>query len=165
MRFFRLRVVDEDETSLVLDKIQNDESFEAAFATSLSTVLIANEVKPQDFRYKIYKDVVLTLPIVIYARKNFYLTDKFSEHIENLNAAGLTFYWQFQSFDRNYWKKFKEKSSAKFLSVSRLKGCFHILIAGQIVSLFLFFLELVNSKLEKSLKKNNLTNVILHNDF
>lgn len=142
-----MQTVSIDERLELLNKIQKEDSFKAAYGISLTAILSINQLKPPETQHKICKEVVLTLPIVIYAKRNFYLTEKLNEKIKTLKAAGLTDYWQFQSIKENFLK-FKEKSSAKVLSLTRLKGCFHVLIAGELLSILIFFLELVNSKLD-----------------
>lgn len=137
-RVVRIKIKD---TNLYLEKIQRDPYFKGVFGQSLDMILFWNQARPQAFRHKICKDIFLTIPVVIFARKNYFLLDALDEKLDILKAAGLIEFWNFQDVEKGILN-FKESNGPKILTTRHLLGCFHILISGCIVSSLVFLLEL-----------------------
>lgn len=89
---------------------------------------------------------MLTVPVVIYTRKNFYLIDALNDLIESIKAAGLFDFWTFEEVDNDFLKQ-KDTSVPKVLTTFHLIGCFHVLLTGCLVSLLIFLCELLVHKL------------------
>lgn len=136
-----MEIIKLDDTPYYLEKIQSDPFFKGAYGQSLLMILYRNQLNPIDMRYKICKDVFLTIPVVIYAKKNYFLIDALNEKIDILRATGLIDFWNFQDVDKGLLN-IKESKNPKVLTVQHLIGCFHILVIGCVGSFFVFILEL-----------------------
>lgn len=123
-----------------MEKVRTDPTFKAAYGVSLLELLYINQLRPKDSRYMICKQVLLTVPVVIYTRKDLYLIDALDEKIARMKAAGLIEFWQFQDVDKDFIN-YKEKTHPIVLTVSRLIGCFQILLIGCTISCVVFLIE------------------------
>jgi hypothetical protein len=131
-----------DEVSVHVKKIADDPTYKAAYGSSLSVALYHNG---KTLNFKICKEVFLTIPMVMYTAKDFYLLDAMNEKIENLKSAGLVNFWLSQDIDEKI-SKVKAVIYPKVLTFVHLKGTFYILFIGFSVSFFAFVLELVSLK-------------------
>lgn len=131
------------EKDFILSQIEENPSIKWAYGGSLLRILYLNQEKPKDKRFKICKDVVATIPIVIFTKQDFYLMDELNEKIVFLRASGLIEYWQFQDIDKDFLN-FKESCEPKVLTLTILEGCFHILLIGWFGSLIAFIFELIS---------------------
>lgn len=87
----------------------------------------------------------MTIPVVTYARKNFFLLSKLDEKILLLTAAGLTEFWQYQEINNR--KRTEElPRNQQVISIDDLIGCFQILLIGFLASVVAFLCELIKSK-------------------
>lgn len=109
-------------------------------------LIYANKLRPKDIRLTICEDVVLSMPVVIYARKNLFLLHAINEKIEILKAAGLVEYWYYQDVDKRYLNA-GDLTQAQVLTIGRLLGCFHLLMVGLAASTVCFIAELLASEL------------------
>lgn len=131
----------------ILNKIQIDPFSKGAFGRSLKIILARIKLNPKNFRFKICKEIFLTIPVVIYTQKNFYLLDEFDAIIEVLKSSGLIQLWEssvnfhdrFSTGISNYTKNMKA------LTLHDLEGCFYILVSGSIAGLFAYILEFLYS--------------------
>lgn len=106
--------------------------------------IFSNQKNPKDQRNIIYKEVFLTVPIVIYTRKNFYLLEVFNEKIEDLKAGGLIDFWD--SEDKSVEpRNEKDEKYPNVLMTSQLMGCFHLLLIGCLTSFVVFDFENFNT--------------------
>jgi len=94
----------------------------------------------------------MTIPIVIYTKKNFYLLQAMNDKIESLIAAGLIEYWHSLSYNKELLTK--HSIPPKVLTFDHLSGCFYIWICGCLVSLLTLVFELMISKIKR---RKNLT--------
>ena len=103
-----------------------------------------NQKLPKELRHeglKICKEVIVTIPVVIYTRKDFYLLEELNERIGIIKNSGLIDFWNFQE---TY--QVNDKTSAvenKKLTMDDLIGCFQILIFGLIASFASFVIEII----------------------
>lgn len=137
-----------EETPYYLEKIQSDPFFKGAYGQSLLYILHLNQLTPTNLRYKICKDVFLTIPVVIYAKKNFYLLDALNEKIDLMKAAGLIEFWSYQDVDKGFLN-IKDSRQPKVLTTRHFIGCFHILVFGYIASFLIFVLEISISSINR----------------
>lgn len=138
---------------IYLNKIQSDPSYKAAFVRSLTKTLLTNRLSPKDRRFTFCKEVLMTMPIVIYTKKNFYLLEKFSEKIEIFKAAGLVEFWNYQFNNKNILN-FRESQKPKILSIHHLFGSFEILFLGWGVSFVAFSTEVFAMLITKHFEKS-----------
>jgi hypothetical protein len=86
------------------------------------------------------KEPFLTLPVVIYARKNFFLLEAINERIEILKASGLLEFWLFEDIDRNFIKV-KATTELKVFSLEHLSGSFLIYLSMMFGCFVVFLVE------------------------
>lgn len=128
-----------------MEKINFGSNFKGVYEESLLRALYFNQLKPFNSRYHICNEVFMTIPIVIYTRKNFYLIDELNEKIENLKAAGLINLWNYQPIDERI--RFEhDMTKATALRLEQLVGIFEIFGAGLLISFFVFAVELLKFK-------------------
>jgi hypothetical protein len=111
----------------------------------LLKVLNENSKKPIEVRLRYCKEVFLALPVVIYAKQNFYLLDVINEKLEAFKSAGLIDYWIYNSFDFRT-ESFEAQQFPTALTMNHLLGSFSLLLAGCLVSFVVFLVELKVSK-------------------
>jgi hypothetical protein len=116
-----------------------------AFVTPRRQLLYYNQNIYKDSSYKYCKDILLTVPVVIYSRKDFYLLASLNEKIEILKAAGLIQFWPTKNFDRQLLN-YQSPQPKKPLTLKHFVGSFSILVTGCLISLATFILELKLSK-------------------
>lgn len=124
---------------IVNERIQSDPSFKAAYPQSLLKTLYDNQPKSKTSGYKYCKEVYITVPVVIYARLDFYLLDAINEKIEVLKSSGLIDYWHYRSVQ--YFKT-NTVIKPRVLKVNQLSGCFYFVIFGNVVSFLIFLGEI-----------------------
>lgn len=88
----------------------------------------------------ICREHYMTMPVVIYMKKNSYLVKAVNEKIGTLRAAGLIDYWYTLSFRSDFNKH--QAKPRKVLSWNHLSGCFEIWGCGCLLSLLAFIGEL-----------------------
>lgn len=120
--------------------IQYESTFKGAFGQSLTDSLYSNEQNSFDSRFRICKDPALTMPIVIYAKKDFFLLDALNEKIEDFKAAGLIEKWKYVG--RKY--ESEETRVPKRLILTHFSGCFYVLFIGWGLSSAVVMFELLS---------------------
>lgn len=95
-------------------------------------------------RQKYCKEKFQTVPVVIYSIKDFYLLDALNRKIEMLKNTGLIDFWHFQDIDERFLYA-KASKRPRVMRLRNLLGCFHILGAGCVISLIVFFIEVFSS--------------------
>lgn len=86
----------------------------------------------------------MTLPVVIYTRKGFFLLEQLNEKIRQLKAAGLIDYWHFEIFDERYLN-IKESEQPRPIRTEHLSGGFAIFACGCFVAFIAFACEILYS--------------------
>jgi ABC-type amino acid transport substrate-binding protein len=105
----------------------------SAFEFTTLTALYWNEQNDADNQMKICREIFVTVPEVIYTKKNFFLLDEINEALNQLVESGLIEFWTFQSN-----RSLKETTIPKVLSFSQVRGAFGVLFVGSIISLITF---------------------------
>ncbi|KAL7017002.1 hypothetical protein ACKWTF_010220 [Chironomus riparius] len=80
----------------------------------------------------ICREQIMTMPVVIYMKKNSYLVNAVNDKIGTLRAAGLIDYWYTLSFTDNFHKN--QVKPRKVLTWNHLSGCFEIWGCGCLLS-------------------------------
>lgn len=143
-------VIEEDGYDGLVERVRMDSSFKGAIGRSYMKLIYANKLRNLELRFIICSNAVVTFPVVIYARKNFFLLNKVDEKINYLNAAGLIDYWYFQDVGKQHLT-LKVPKQPQVLTIGRLSGCFHILMFGLVASSVCFLSELVAIRLCRAL--------------
>jgi hypothetical protein len=134
---FRLSVVyNGKEFGYQAGKIFNGSNSKASIAGSLNYL-----TKPRFPRYVYCKEIFISIPVVIYMRKDFYLWEMINKRISELNAAGLIDYWHLQSIRKK--TETKKSTQPKILTLKRVNGSFQLLLGGLCISFLIFFVEAV----------------------
>lgn len=89
----------------------------------------------------------MTVPIVIYTKKHFYLNRALNEKIDSMNVAGLIEYWYSKQFLKEI---IKEEKSPEVLTFVHLSGCFQIWAGGCVLSLTVFVAEFVTHRSKRN---------------
>lgn len=131
-----------DEVEQNLDLIKSDPSFNVAIVKSLTSIKYHNQNVTADERFKFCKETLITIPIVIYTRKNFFLIDALNEHFENFKAAGLLSKWFKEDIDQDLLDE-KIADVPKVFAIRDLLGCFQVWCFGLLISIAVFVVEFV----------------------
>jgi hypothetical protein len=126
---------------------------------ALSDVLAWNKKHRKHFTHKICKEPLMSISIVIYVRKNFFLKSEIDDKIELLTSSGLIDYWLSRSFKE---LKDDEKREPKKLNLRELAGPFNILLIGYFTSFLVLLSELSAIRLKKC-KNIFLKNILWRN--
>lgn len=129
--------------------MKTDSTFKGAYGGSITYFLYTNQISSKDMNNKFCKDIFLTIPVVIYITKNFYLLEALNDKIKLLNSAGLINFWHFHQYiDENaLTRKLKGSENPKVLTLYHFEGCFGILLCGILISSIVFVVErLVGNK-------------------
>jgi hypothetical protein len=88
---------------------------------------------------------MVSIPVVFYFRKNFYLTKAIDRKIEKLQTAGLIDYWTYdQVFDKKLLKSaYSESLIPKPLKIRHLRIAFQILWSFCLIALGIFGFEII----------------------
>lgn len=139
-----------DDEDFYMRRIREDSSFNGALAHSITTVVYINQRSDKNFRNLICKEVILTVPVVIYAQKDFFLLDELNEKILILSAAGLINFWHLKDVDEDLLNV-KDSKQPTPLTLHQLSGCFYLLLFGFAVAAIFFGFELLKEVYESFL--------------
>lgn len=134
-----------------MNKIRDDPNFRGAFGRSFFKTLYDQQISPDNTRNRICKEPFMTVPIIIYTKKDFYLLDKINEKIEFLKASGLIDFWHYQEVKKGAMFE-AEFKGPRTLKIEHLLGCFQILLYGCFISLIILALEFLLSVIFESTK-------------
>lgn len=114
---------------------------------ALSDVQAWNIKNRKHFLHKICKEPLMSISIVIYMRKNFFLKTEFDNKIVSLISSGLIDYWLSDSF-----KELKDvrKKEPKELNLEELRGPFNILLIGYSTAFLVLLIEISVRSLKNS---------------
>lgn len=120
----------------------HDPSFKGVFVRSLSGILYLNEQKyfANEKTFLICKEKLMTVPVVVFAKKNFYLLDAINRKIKVFHAAGLISYWHSRAI-RVEFSNNREVQPPTTLDVNHVSGCFVLLLFGLTFSFIAFITE------------------------
>lgn len=119
---------------------------------SLYGTLYDNQIKLNETKSVICKEIFMLFPVVIYVQKDFYLTEAINEKIRNLHSAGLIDYWHTGIIDERYLKVVESKEP-RGIKIEYLSGCFFTWMISCVFSLLVFLGEVVQWKCQKKVKK------------
>jgi hypothetical protein len=112
----------------------------SALVTTM-TVLIGFSQNHKSFPYKICKDHLVTVNIVSYYTKNFFLKTKLDLHIGSLVSSGLIDHWRFKYDNTRFWN-YPIKIGPRVLRIDHLIGSFYILAFGYLCATIVLFIEI-----------------------
>lgn len=129
-----------------VEQLKTDPSLKLAFGKSLDAAYYINQISNTS-RATICSEVFMTVPIVIYARQEFYLLNTINERIQQLSASGLIDFWASQDVNIGLLKA-KEIFYPKVLNFKEFKGSFYVLSIGCVLGVLVFMFELFTSRLK-----------------
>lgn len=135
--------------SFYLSKIQSDPFFKGAYVRSLSITQYRNRISKKNRRFIICKEIFQTVPVVLYAKKDFYLLEALGGKLTIFRESGLIEFWHLQHLEKKS-KAFKSTHRPKVLDMDHLMGCFQLLYFGFVLSFVVLSLEILISKLSIS---------------
>jgi hypothetical protein len=154
--FFRLVVIDRSERNKVLKDIATIPRFEGTILRTYTGTLYTNQVNFNKIEDRVIslmcKEIFNSFHVVLYVPKNFYLIEALDKKIEILQAAGLIDHWHSQIIDPRFLK-IVESKEPKRIKLEMLAGCFYTWGIGGVLSLAVFFGEVVMGKLRRKKKR------------
>lgn len=132
----------------ILDEISTNPHFKGALLRSLTGTLYANQFRFNQTQYLICKEIFLMFPVVMYVRKDFYLTSAINKKIESLQAAGLIDYWHGQIIDERFLT-IPISKEPKGIKIEYLAGCFYIWSICCVCAFLIFLGEILKAKIGK----------------
>lgn len=129
-----------------------DESVKSAFMTSTTDIIYRNQQHYKEFVLTVCKEQVLTVNIVMYFPKNFYLRDAIDRRIRFLSTSGLLQFWTQKYADPKFINIKNVQTGPRRLNVQHLFGVLNIWAIGLAVALFVFLLEISGSLVKKAFR-------------
>lgn len=139
----------------------HDPSYKATFLRSLTAILYINEYEQLRKNKNIYiicKEYFMSVPVVIFARKNFYLLDAINKKISVIQAAGLIEYWHSRGADNRFLKA-ETPPVSKTLTWQHLSGSFILLTGGYFVAFAAFVIEIAYKTVQSKLRGDKVENI------
>lgn len=140
--YFRVSTVEHIDRAIYKEKIHNDPSFKVAFAEEYTISVYDNQMSPKDQRNKICKEIFLTIPIVVYTRRDFFLLSAMNKKIEDFKTAGLINFWISEDLNMEIMKKI-DPTYPRVLTLAQLIGGFQLLLFGCLISFVVFIVEIL----------------------
>lgn len=100
----------------------------------------------------------MSVPVVIFARKNFYLLDAINKKISVIQAAGLIEYWHSRGADNRFLKA-ETPPVSKTLTWQHLSGSFILLTGGYFVGFAAFVIEIAYKTVQSRLRGDKVENI------
>lgn len=161
MSVYRLITVAANETDSYLKKIRSDSTFKGALGRPLTRVLYTNRLSPKSARNVVCNEILMTIPVAIFTKKDFFLLEAFNEKIQNLKAAGLIEFWDFRKSEDKFSSK-SDLRKPKVLNLNHLEGSFLILLVGTFISFVVFVIEILFSLFSRFMKADYLENIFIN---
>ncbi|KAG5681327.1 hypothetical protein PVAND_010774 [Polypedilum vanderplanki] len=109
---------------------------------SSRTTLIRYSLDHKESSFKICKEHFMTVNIVFYYPKNFYLREELDLQIGKIISAGLVEHWISKYDNTHYWN-IQSNQNPTVMKIDHLIGSFYIFAFGLFCATFAFFIELI----------------------
>lgn len=123
-----------------------DPTFKGAVDRSSDAILRFNKNNRRNQTLKVLETPLLVSPIVIYLRKNSYLTEALNEKLNLLNSNGIIGYWINNYLESKYLNVKEEAQGPQAMKISVLSGVYIALAIGLTMSCFAFLVEFLTFK-------------------
>ncbi|CAG9807368.1 unnamed protein product [Chironomus riparius] len=120
-----------------MNQLIDNPSFKGTLILGKYKVMHRNYLNRGMEQITICKEHLMSLAVVFYTPKNFYLNEKLDEKISLFMSAGLIKYWHI--YETKVWNE--QGEAAKVLTLHHLFGSFQILMLGVVVSSIVFIIE------------------------
>lgn len=118
-------------------------TFEGTLILGRYKVLHRNFINRDKFQLIICNERLMSISIVMYTQKNFYLMDALNDKISLFHSAGLINYWH--PYEKQKLK-IDTNPQPKSLTFHQLLGAFQILIIGNCISGIVVIIEIIAKK-------------------
>jgi hypothetical protein len=145
----KIALTSTDSYSLVMEGLKSAK-FDGSFLLTRDDIL--TESRFFNFTYSACKDDFTTISVVMYFRKNFYLTPEINEVISNLESGGLIEFWHKRSMSVFRLNSMTESNEAQKMTIEHLLGCFEVWAIGICIAIGSLSFEILILKLKKILK-------------
>lgn len=133
-----------------MKNILTNPNFKGALGRPLMKVLYLNQNSPRQARFKICKEIFMTISVVIFTKKDFYLLDELNNRIGAFKSAGLIEHWHLEDVDVGMLNE-KERAYPKVLGLKHSMGCFQILFCGWGIGACILLWEILSSKFSNTI--------------
>lgn len=116
-------------------------SFNGGVLSTDDKVWTINKIHRKFFTLKVLEQVITSIPIVIYFRKDSYLVEICNEKLDMFRSAGLINYWAELYLQSHYSKRQDAKIGPKMFKIKTLTGAFQIIAIGWLISFTAFAVE------------------------
>lgn len=121
----------------------NKRSYNGAISYSIYDVWYLNQnINDPIHRFTTCKEILLSVPVVIFTKKDFFLLNVLNEKIERFQTSGLIEYWHKKCFNGELLRS-KPSLIPQVITIYKLLGCFQIWLGGLIVAVFVFIVEFI----------------------
>lgn len=110
------------------------------------------QLPPRERDISICKEILYTVPVSLYAKKNFFMFPAINEVLGHLLQAGLIEFWRLHDLDDNAINR-KEIRQPEVIRMRDMQGGFRILVGGLIIGFILFSFENIFFKLVQCFKR------------
>jgi hypothetical protein len=149
---FRRKII-LNEKDLIFNK-PLEEGVKAALMTLMTDITYRNQQTYKTFVLKVCREELMTVNIVMYFQKNFYLREAIDQKLSELNSNGiLQHFIQKYSDERFNNIKFIQLGPRK-LNMQHLFGIFNILLIGLAIALIIFTMEVFVSNIKRVFNLN-----------
>jgi uncharacterized membrane protein len=128
-----------------IDQLMSVSDKVAMFASEVTFIEYSRDHRT--FPYTIFSENYISMSVVMYYRRDFYLREAIDSKLQLIMSSGLLQYWLKEFDHRDEWKE--EKVKTKVLTMDHLVGVFGLLLIGHLVSIFAFIAEAILHKCEQ----------------
>lgn len=118
-------------------------SFKGVIILSSNELLFMNQNRAFNFTYKACKENFVTVSIVMYFRKHFFLANVINDVISNLESGGFINYWHSSFIDKKFSQSEKIQNAPQQLTVAHMLGCFQLWAGGCTFAYLCFIVEFI----------------------
>jgi hypothetical protein len=136
--FFRVINVTSTEREKILNQLDKSQ-FKHTLIMGRYKILHRNFLTRGTSKLILCKEQLMSISIVFYTPKNFYLNTALDDKISLFRSSGLVQFWH--TFDKKLFDDKKDSKEPKMLKLHQLKGAFYLWLLGCCGSVFFFIYE------------------------
>lgn len=125
--------------------------------TSMTDIIERNQKNYKSFVLQTCKEQVLTVNIVMYFQKNFYLKEEIDKMLSQFGTAGILEHWIQKFADQRFYNVKTLQTGAKRLQIQHLFGIFNLWLFGCGIGLIIFLGEISMSLINKRFVEQKIT--------
>lgn len=129
-----------------------DDTLKATFMTSMTDIIYRNQQHYKSFVLKVCMEELMTVNIVMYFPKHYYLREAINEKLSELLTAGLLQHSIKKYADTKYFNMASKGTGPTKLNVTHLFGIFNIWLIGCAIAIIIFTIEIFISNVKRTLR-------------